>query len=589
MRDYYGQPAFRRLLVWLNANDGSGYGCIELNTFSDTADFVNQLSKSCEKAVVEINYSRIRPDKNSELIVDGQQYLTIENFRRKYGDEAILVITHLDDIIDDMDDGETKALVNEINMNRENYVNYPSQILFVFRKAFMDKVFESAFDFTSMMGFHEDLTHLSSSSIRLKNSIESYRPMPNREMLDIYRDDFLNEDIPINERMEAAKKYIDVCTYFYIIDENSLDTIKSILSKFPNLRGRNKRIEELEGEAYRLICSNPQIAKYYSDRIKEYKDRNMLSTYEISESLAFDEHLNTVYGWKSETVHSSNKTRLGVTFHRSINEKFTSLKDSIKKERTVLVNSDEPLVINHVLTAEQYISVGLFRKNQGDYGVALDCFKKALTIQEEELGRNHPDTAETHCLIGLTYRSQGDHGNTIKYLEKAVAIREKMYGRWNADIADSDIPHRYIWTRDKDLWDSQSLKRQVAIERARQKIILDPVLGHTYRIRNTVDDEIFIKFFFEDFFRLVTRKEHLLTAMIYNNIGLLYREQRDYVKALDNLKKVLEIFQQVFSFDHPYTRNTQRIVMDLEACMLLDTHTKMRYLTLPQLMLPMKQ
>ena len=55
MREFFGQPAFRRLLVWLSANDGSGYGCIELNSVEDIADFIDQLGESCGKNIVEVN------------------------------------------------------------------------------------------------------------------------------------------------------------------------------------------------------------------------------------------------------------------------------------------------------------------------------------------------------------------------------------------------------------------------------------------------------------------------------------------------------------------------------------------------------
>ena len=49
MREFFGQPAFRRLLVWLSANDGSGYGCIELNSVEDIADFIDQLGEKWKK------------------------------------------------------------------------------------------------------------------------------------------------------------------------------------------------------------------------------------------------------------------------------------------------------------------------------------------------------------------------------------------------------------------------------------------------------------------------------------------------------------------------------------------------------------
>ena len=52
MRNYNGQPAFRRLLVWLKANDGSGYGCIELNSFDAIEEFIGELRTRSQKKIV---------------------------------------------------------------------------------------------------------------------------------------------------------------------------------------------------------------------------------------------------------------------------------------------------------------------------------------------------------------------------------------------------------------------------------------------------------------------------------------------------------------------------------------------------------
>ena len=297
MRDFFGQPAFRRLLVWLNANDGSGYGCIELNSFEDIVDFIDQLSKSCAKSIVEINYSTIIPDEDQKLIVDGQQFLTIENFRRKYGDKVILVITHLEESVDRFQESEVKALISEINMNRENYVNYPSQVIFVFPEWFMDRIFKSAFDFTSMMGFHASLISAGQDGDQLQDRMEFYRPTPNKKMLHTYHEDFYNKKMPITERLNAAKKYIDVCTYFYIINQDSLAAMRDILDKFDEYRNRNKRIGELDNEVFQLICSNPQIRQHFDEWVERKKD-----AYTNDISLPRDE-IEKTFSWSGSKAH----------------------------------------------------------------------------------------------------------------------------------------------------------------------------------------------------------------------------------------------------------------------------------------------
>lgn len=48
-------------------------------------------------------------------------------------------------------------------------------------------------------------------------------------------------------------------------------------------------------------------------------------------------------------------------------------------------------------------------------------------------------------------------------------------------------------------------------------------------------------------------KEHAATAMSYNNIGEVYRNQGDYVKALENQRKALDIVKRVLGPNHPLT------------------------------------
>ena len=251
-RDFRALPEFRRLLVWLKANDGSGYGCIELNRAADVTAFIRQLREASGKRVAEVDYSRSGPD--AELILPGQQYQTMERFREKYGNETLLVVTHLPESVDRFREEEVKSLVQEINMNRENYVYYPSQVLFAFSPWFMDRVYQAAYDFTSMLGFHADLTDWAGERQALSwEDPVAYRKRPGgRGRLELFWEDFANTGMPINRRMDAGKQYINICTYFFLHTDRELRRVGEILEMFDRVRDWNERIRNLDRETYRL-------------------------------------------------------------------------------------------------------------------------------------------------------------------------------------------------------------------------------------------------------------------------------------------------------------------------------------------------
>lgn len=358
MRDFSELPEFRRLLFWLNANEGSSYGCIELNTYKDTVDFINQLRSLCGKPVAEVDFAPISPYSDRNLIVFTHQYATIENFREKYGGNTILVMTHLQDSFDRNDKDEEMALLHEINMGRENYVHYTSQILFVFPTWFMDRVYQTAHDFTSMMGFHADLTRGKVSEAIVEENAtaqdlngsgrKKYRQRPARRMLDTYRDDFYNERLPLIERMAAGKKYIDACTYYSLREDENMTVMEDILIGFDKHRDRNEKIRKLDAEARQLILTNPIIKKHFASSAAKGAE---------------------------ESSYANQCIAVGTIDIPETKEAKRLAEESCRR---------------------------------GDYRLAMDYYGKALEAEEKLLGFDHPNISALHYNIAAAYGELGD-------------------------------------------------------------------------------------------------------------------------------------------------------------------------------------
>jgi tetratricopeptide (TPR) repeat protein len=67
------------------------------------------------------------------------------------------------------------------------------------------------------------------------------------------------------------------------------------------------------------------------------------------------------------------------------------------------------------------------------------------------------------------------------------------------------------------------------------------------------------KLFFDD--------EHPDVAVSYNNIGNIYKEQGDYVKALECYHKTLSSWEKLLDPEHPYMVMIREKIADVEAKM----------------------
>jgi tetratricopeptide (TPR) repeat protein len=61
------------------------------------------------------------------------------------------------------------------------------------------------------------------------------------------------------------------------------------------------------------------------------------------------------------------------------------------------------------------LNIGLIYYNQGNHSKALECYIKALEIQEKNIGKGSIETASTLLNIGLIYFDQKEYQKALNY------------------------------------------------------------------------------------------------------------------------------------------------------------------------------
>ena len=170
----------------------------------------------------------------------------------------------------------------------------------------------------------------------------------------------------------------------------------------------------------------------------------------------------------------------------------------------------------HPVLAISYDNVGGVYGKLGDREKALEYSKKALSILEKILPPEHPDLAWSYNNVGSAYSELGDREKALEHSKKALSIFEKILPPEHPDLALSynNVGSAYgkLGDREKAL---EYLKKALSI----QEKVLPP--------------------------------EHPDLALSYNNVGGAYGKLGDWEKALEYSKKALSILEKVLPPEHP--------------------------------------
>ena len=198
---------------------------------------------------------------------------------------------------------------------------------------------------------------------------------------------------------------------------------------------------------------------------------------------------------------------------------------------------------------------------QGDYGKALEYFRKELNIRERVLGTEHSDTATTYNNLANVYKDQGDYEKALEYYGKALAIRERVLGSEHSDTADTYNNLANVYHEHGDY--------EKALEyHGKALAIKGRVLGRDHPNTATTYNNLAVVYYVQGDYEKaleyygkalairerVLDREHPYTAATYNNMANVYADQGDYEKALEYYQRALKVYLDTFGDKHPGTK-----------------------------------
>lgn len=283
-----------------------------------------------------------------------------------------------------------------------------------------------------------------------------------------------------------ATKIDELAKFSFISSE---DNIKYTIQRLMKECLQNQLNAELRARAHEvMIC-------YYEDKLKDLSIKTASSTQAalIQEAFAHKEKLEGVekaIDWLLEKLSIYRKCGVLFIFKDMLLELLDRDLDYKKAE-----------ILNNL---------GISYNDMGDYGKAIECYKKALEIGKNALGNNHPDIALYYNNLGSSYYSIGDYKRAIEYHEKALEINNHP---------DVTLSYNNLGTAYSRLGDYNK-----AIEYHKKALEI---------IKNTFGDN------------------HPDVAVTYNNIGGIYNDLGDYRLAIVFFEKALEIRKNTFGDNHP--------------------------------------
>lgn len=260
--------------------------------------------------------------------------------------------------------------------------------------------------------------------------------------------------------------------------------------------------------------------------------------------------------WETETeVMASFIHNIGYTYH--IYGEYGKALQYYKKASEVFIKI---VGVYNQSIASIYNNIGQIYHIQGNYKKALEYHEKALKIREEIFGENHSKTAISYNNIGQIYHSQGNYEKALEYCKKALKIQGEVLGENHRDTAASynniGLIYRAYGKYNESLeYYEKALKIQEEVlgKNHSETAMSYNNIGSIYHAQGNYEGALE---YHEKALKIrekILGENHLETAMSYNNIGGIYQTQGKYNEALEYYEKVLKIYEEVLGKNHPDT------------------------------------
>lgn len=342
---------------------------------------------------------------------------------------------------------------------------------------------------------------------------------------------------------------------------NHLDTAMSynnIASVYCDI-GNYKKALQYQEKALNVYESNSKehkedIAGCYNNIATIY---NTMGNY--SESLEYHQKALVIY------KHNNEDNVNMADCYNNIANVYCNMGDypkSLEYHQKALKIFEHVFGFNHLNTAKSFNNVGIVYEELGYYEKALNCYEKALKIYERVRGSNHTDTAMCYNNIGNAYNSMGNYIKSISYHEKAKNVYEQVFGNDHRYSAGSFINIGY------DYFNKEEFQLAMELYQKALKILCRRLgknhpetagcynnIGEAWRCLKQYKKSLICHEKALEIQKSIFHNK-VNIAESYYNLGVLYYEMGDFMKALEFTEKALLLQKDNLPNDHPYIANT---------------------------------
>ena len=209
-------------------------------------------------------------------------------------------------------------------------------------------------------------------------------------------------------------------------------------------------------------------------------------------------------------------------------------------------------------SAEKYNTRGISHVKNGEYDLAIACFRKAIKIV--------PDYVAAYCNIGIVYDHKGEHDRAIDNYAKAIQLKHDYAEAYNnrgitygengeLDLAITDFNKAIELKHDyAKAYNNRGAVYRIkgeldkSVKDCSKAIRLEPNYadpynnrGAAYRNKGEVDLAI------QDYDKAIQLKSEFFEA--YYNRGIAYHEKHEYDLAIEDYTKAIQLRPK---HAHPY-------------------------------------
>lgn len=329
-------------------------------------------------------------------------------------------------------------------------------------------------------------------------------------------------DILIDTRRE------ELLEYAYFINSDSSYCIEDELYNIYTSSTWFTNVFELDKRPNRISLATPQSStKIFATLNSIGTFLRQLQAYEYAERF-----FKFIFSLVEQKTISISKITMGalynnlaVTYRQQPDKDEKALEMYLEVEKL----SDSKIPNESLLTAR--FNLASFYYNKEDYDLAIDKYVELIDDYESLFGKSDLRTARLYNALATAYFMNGDNDKNIKFIDKALMIQKTILGENNYTTLNTNYNKGMFYRRNRPIKAIETYKK--ALKDA-ENMAANPVI-----------------------------------AKLHEGIGLAYIAVNDYKEGLENIKKSIEIYIDI------YGENDKRTIKQISLLQMIEKRGKL--------------